>query len=111
MTPSKPPALSAEAEAEQDRVLASGSAYECYLFAWDNLGADIPALQKVVLEAEQPLWCYLFAYDITGVDAIPLARVAVRGANPEEKLQSLVSKYPDTFTPEVLADLSLGVTF
>lgn len=55
-------------KAKQAQVLAEGSGYDCYIFARDIKGADIPALQSRVLEVGSGWDCYWFADNVEGAD-------------------------------------------
>lgn len=135
-----PSSLTPEQEAEQARIIHEGTSRDAYLFALNIPGAAIQALQEVVLERSDGWNIYLFARDIPDANIQALQEVIVtRGNNddiyrfacdvpaadilvcarrimavdPQGKnvhLTSLRKSHPQVLTPEVLADLGLGVT-
>lgn len=114
VNPQYPGGLSPKQNKTQDLLLESGTPHGCYLFAVAHPSADIPALQKVVLAFGDPYECYRFARRVRRADVLLIARHLASRARAEAHtltyLRALAKEFPTLFTPEVLADLGLGVT-
>lgn len=110
-SPEALPILAPEDEDEQASALASGDPAQCYGLAGRVAGVDIPALQEALLAAGGPRWAFTFALQVPGAEVLPLASFIAHQGGPSELLRNMAGRFPAVLTPEVLADLSLGVVF
>lgn len=102
----------ADIQALQEVILARGKGWTVQAFAHDIPGADIQVLQEVALVRGDAMDAFLFARDIPQADILACARRIVALDHQDEKglLRRLQEIHPEALIPEVLAELSLGVT-